>query len=377
MTAVKGLKKHGKAQACTSIVLAWELASFGGCRFLALLIYCGLESGIELSRPGFNGGGTVRFSIRSFALAIVLCSHLAFSLQAGGPVFMFSGFGLDDDTTMVNGLLKSKSVTIVNFGTAPFNVSNVTISGSEFNFTPSFPIPVPATIPPNGTLGPFVVVFSPSGPGVRTDQILVQDDAPGNPHTIPLQGFGVAVAPGDFAILAQNNIPISTSVPAGGTAIYNLVVTGGPNTITLKCSGAPQGAMCNVQPSVTLGTPSILGSDSSEMIQVSVSTTGTGQLASLRPPRFALWSSLAIAFGLALAVGRKRGTRVALLTLCVSAMLAGIVTCGGGSNVMNSVTAMATPPGTYTLTLTGTGNGGTGTVHTVPITLSVRPSGTP
>ena len=312
----------------------------------------------------------MRFSIRTLACAIVLCSHLAFTLQAGAPVFMFSPFGLDDDTTMVNGLLKSKSVTIVNFGTAPLNVSSATISGSEFTFNSSFPIPVPASIPPNGTLGPFVVVFSPSGPGVRTGQILVQDDAPGNPHTIPLQGFGVAVAPGDFAILGQHNIPLSTSVPAGATAMYSLVVTGGPNTITLKCSGAPQGAACNVQPSVTLGTPSILGSDSSEMFQVSVSTTGT--IASLRPARLALWSSLAIAFGLALAVGRKRGARAALLTLCVSAMLAGMVTCGGGSNSLNTV---STPPGSYTLILTATGNGGT--VHTVPITLGVRPSGTP
>jgi len=317
----------------------------------------------------------VRFSIRSVTLAIVLCSQLGFTLQASAPVFMFSGFGLDNDTTMVNGLLKSRSLTIVNFGTAPLNVSSATISGSEFTFTPSFPIPVPASIPPNGTLGPFVVVFSPSAPGVRTGQILVQDDAPGNPHTIPLQGFGVAVAPGDFAILAQNNIPLAASVAAGGTATFRLVVTGHPNTITLKCSGAPQGAACNVQPSVTLSAPSILGSDSSEMFQVSVSTTGTGQIALLRPPRLALWSSLAIAFGLALAVGHKRGARIALLTLCASAMLAGIVTCGGSNKVTNGL--MSTPPGTYTLTLTATGNNGTGTVHTVPITLGVRPSGTP
>jgi hypothetical protein len=319
----------------------------------------------------------VKVSIRILTLALVLCSPLCFAVQAGAPVFMFSGFGIDDDTTMVNGLLKSKSLTIANFGTAPLNVSSATISGSEFTFSPSFPIPVPASIPPNGTLGPFVVVFRPSGPGVRRGQILVQDDAPGNPHTILLQGFGVAVAPGDFAILAQDNIPVATSVPAGGTANYTLVVTGGPNTISLKCSGAPQGAACNVQPSITLSTPSILGSDSSEMFQVSVSTTGTGQFASLRSLRLALLSSLAIAFGLALAAGPKRGTRVALLMLGVIAVLTGIVACGGGSNATNNLNTMSTPTGTYTLTLTGTGNGGSGTVHNVPITLVVRPSGSP
>ena len=317
----------------------------------------------------------MRFSIRSVALAIVLCSQLGFTLQAGAPVFMFSGFGLDNDTTMVNGLLKSRSLIIVNPGTAPLNVSSATISGSEFTFTPSFPIPVPASIPPNGTLGPFVVVFSPAGPGVRMGQILVQDDAPGNPHTILLQGFGVAVAPGDFAILAQRNIPLAASVAAGGTATFRLVVTGNPNTIPLKCSGAPQAAFCSVLPSVTLGTPSILGSDSSEILPLSVSTIGTGPVGSLRPPLSALWSSLAIAFGLTLAVGYKRGARVALLTLCVSAMLAGTVTCGGTKNATNNVSTFSTPPGTYTLTLTATGNGGT--VHNVPITVVVRPSGTP
>ncbi len=317
----------------------------------------------------------MRFSIRKLSLAIVLFSTLSFSLQANAPVFMFSGFGLDDDTTMVNGLLKSKSLTIVNFGNVPMNVSGVTISGSEFAFTSLFPIPVPATIPPNGTLGPFVVVFTPTGTGMRTGQIVVQDDAPGNPHTIPLQGFAVDVAPGDFAILAQNNIPVATSIPAGGTAIYSLVATGGPNTIALKCSGAPQGAACTVQPTVTLAAASLGGSDSSEMFKVTVTTTGTpAPTASLPGPRPSLWWSLAFAVGLTLVAGRKRGVPGTLLALCATAMVASMVTCGGG-NATNST--LATAAGTYTLTLTATGNNGTGTVHTVPITLNVRPSFTP
>jgi hypothetical protein len=317
----------------------------------------------------------MQFSIRKLSFVIVLFSTLNFSLQANAPVFMFSGFGLDDDTTMVNGLLKSRSLTIVNFGNAPFNVSGVTISGSEFAFTPSFPIPVPATVPANGTLGPFVVVFTPTGPGVRTGQIVVQDDAPGNPHTIPLQGFGVDVAPGDFAILGQNNTPIANSTPAGGTVPYSLVATGGPNTIALKCTGAPQGAACTVQPSVTLAAASVGGSDSSEMFKVTVTTTGTPPpTASLHGLRPSLWWSFAFAVGLALVAGRKRGIRGALLALCATAMVASMVTCGGG-NASNSI--VATPAGTYTLTLTATGNNGTGAVHTVPITLSVRPSFTP
>jgi hypothetical protein len=52
-------------------------------------------------------------------------------------------------------------------------------------------------------------------------------------------------------------------------------------------------------------------------------------------------------------------------------MLAGIVTCGSGNGAGSS----GTPPGTYTVILTATGNGGI--VHTVPMTLGVRPAGTP
>jgi hypothetical protein len=52
-------------------------------------------------------------------------------------------------------------------------------------------------------------------------------------------------------------------------------------------------------------------------------------------------------------------------------MMTGIITCGNGS----SNGSLGTPAGTYTLTVTATGNGGT--VHTIPLTLNVRPFGTP
>ena len=64
----------------------------------------------------------------------------------------------------------------------------------------------------------FDLIFTPTGAGTRTGQLIVQDDAPGSPHTIPLTGFGVNVATGDFAILAPNNAPVTATVTAGQTA---------------------------------------------------------------------------------------------------------------------------------------------------------------
>ncbi len=315
----------------------------------------------------------MRLSIRQLGSVLVLSSTLAFAVQAGTPGFQPNALPLDCGTTMVGGLVRSRTLAITNTGTATLNITSATISGSEFFFSP-VSIPLPTTVPPGGTTQPFIILFNPAGAGARSGQMVVQDDAPGNPHTIGLVGFGVTVAPGDFAILAPNNIPITGSLPAGATFIFDLVATGGPNNITLTCSGAPKGSVCTVPPSVGLAAASVNGSDSTEPVRVSISTSAP--IASLRGPRPGFrhpgfWWTATLAIGLALAAGRKRGVRMAVLTLCLCAMLAGIVTCGSG----NGAGSAGTPPGAYTVILTATGNGGI--VHTVPMTLAVRPAGTP
>ena len=309
----------------------------------------------------------MRLSIRHLSCVLVLSSTLAFAVQTGTPGFQPNAFPLDCGTTMVGGLVRSRTLTITNPGTATLNITSATLSGSEFFFSP-VSIPLPTTVPPGGTTQPFIILFNPAGPGARSGQMVVQDDAPGSPHTIGLVGFGVTVAPGDFAILAPNNIPISQSLPAGGTAKFDLVATGGPNNITLACSCAPKGAVCTVQAGVGLAVASVNGSDSTEPVPVTVTTTGF--TAGLRDPHPGLWWTLTAAVGLVLMAGRKHGIRMAMLTFCTAAMLAGIATCGSGSGSSGT-----TPAGTYTLVLTATGNGGI--VHQVPMTLNVRPPGTP
>lgn len=300
------------------------------------------------------------------SLGVVFLSWtVAFGLQAT-PGFQPSAFPVDAGTTMVGGLVNSRELTILNSGTATLNISSAAISGSEFSFAPGSP-PLPIAVAPGASTPPFVIVFSPAGPGQRSGTLTVQDNAPGNPHTIGLAGFGVTVAAGDFAVLAPGNIPTSTSIPAGATADFDLVATGGPNNLALACSGMPADRItCSVPPSLTLPVASVGGSDSSVPVHVTIGTTAPN--AANRVPRFDVWFALALALLVAGVIGRKQGIHAAMLMAAIAAMVASTATCGSGK-------PSSTPPGTYNLVLTVTGNNSV--VHTVTLTVGVRPAGSP
>ncbi|HET7872530.1 MAG TPA: hypothetical protein VFL42_08460, partial [Terriglobales bacterium] len=208
---------------------------------------------------------------------------------------------------------------ITNTGTAILNISSATISNPEFFFSPASVV-LPTSVAPGASTSPFVIVFTPSGPGKQTGELVLQDDAAGSPHTIQLIGFGLDVAPGDFALAAPDNNTnlLSQSLPAGVTAEYSFSITGSPNNISLTCSGAPQGAFCSLPSSVTLNSASVLGSDSTVPIVVKVATSGP--TAGLQTMRTSLWWTLAIAVGLAFAAGRRRGARTFVFAFCTAAM---------------------------------------------------------
>jgi len=305
----------------------------------------------------------MRCNLKRLATVLVALSTLTFAVQAGTPGFMPSVSPLDCGTTFIGGLMHNHALSIKNNGTASLNISGVTLVGSEFAFLGGSP-PTLGPVPAGSSSLSFDLIFTPTGAGTRTGQMIIQDDAPGSPHTISLMGFGVSVATGDFAILAPNNAPITATVTAGQTATYNLVATGGPNNVALQCTGAPTGAACNVQPSVGLTGGSILGSDSTEPVMVTVSTTGRN--AALRHPR--PWWALALGMAVIGIAGRRTGARWLISAACAIFLVAGMASCGGGGSHGN--TNGPTPAGTFTLTLKATGNGGT--THTVPITLIVQ-----
>jgi len=255
------------------------------------------------------------------------------------------------------------NVTVTNSGTAALHISNAVLGGanaSEFSFSDPT---CAAAIPAAGSCT-IALMFTPVSVGAHAATLTLSDDAPGSPHTINIKGTAnpavtAAAAPGSST---------TVSVSAGQAAQFQLQLTPGAGfsgTVSLACSGAPLGAVCQVPSPVTItnGAPT--------PFTVAVSTTGTGALPCSKPLRFNppapiyLLQLVVVALLLSVVVGRNRVTlnnafrlrRLAsvgafTVLLAWSAIYAN--GCGSTSAVMTTPPPIVTPPGTSTIIITMT-----------------------
>ncbi len=129
------------------------------------------------------------------------------------------------------------TITLTNTGTAPLSVSSFTFSGvnpTDFSTTTA---PAPS-IPVNGTLI-ISVVFTPSLSGFRSATLLINDNAPGTPHSITLSGTGINVP--QFSASATNlsfgnqqvgqsiSQPLTISNPGSDSLMINSLSVSGTN----------------------------------------------------------------------------------------------------------------------------------------------------
>jgi large repetitive protein len=154
-----------------------------------------------------------------------------------------------------------------------------------------------------------------------------------------------------FAFDPALNSGLSTTVSAGQTATYNLILSaefGFTGTVALSCSGAPAGTTCNVSPaSAVLSTGS-----STAPVTVTVTTTSHARNGD-SPFKMMPFAIAGAITALSFAGNRKRLRPVLLMLLAV---ILGVIvsSCGGGgsSNAPPSTTSAI-------LTITGTSNGAT------------------
>lgn len=192
----------------------------------------------------------------------------------------------------LNNASDSRTVTLVNAGSAPLNISSITVSG-QFSQTNNCGSVVPA----GGGTCAIQVTFTPTQTGSVTDQVTITDDATGSPQTITLTGSGVTSAGAlslsktslTFAALTVGQTSSAQTVTlsnTGKTAInISSITAGGDFAETDTCGTLPAalnvGATCNI--SVTF-TPTSTGTrsggisiaDDAENSPQAVSLTGTG-----------------------------------------------------------------------------------------------------
>jgi hypothetical protein len=158
----------------------------------------------------------------------------------------------------------------------------------------------------------------------------------------------------------------SQSIPAGGTAIYNINLAnpgGFTGAVSFTCTGAPGGSMCSVSPNpanLTGSTPNV---------PVTVTVTNTAN-ASLTPSPFRSLPFVVAGLIAGLLLGIKRQKPVkTLLTLLTLVLVLGGISCGGGGSSTPAPTPTPRPPTIATLTVTGT-NGNLSTSTTLNLTIT-------
>lgn len=138
-----------------------------------------------------------------------------------------------------------QTITLVNTGNVPLNISSLTITG-DYMLVSNCGASVGA-----GASCSIIVTFTPLIPGTRAGAVIIADDAAGSPHTASLSGVGVpapaAVAEVSTSVLDFPAQPIGfdsaqelVTVTNGGNAplTFNAITIGGEFTI-VPPAGAP------------------------------------------------------------------------------------------------------------------------------------------
>src|SRR5262249_45179776 len=144
----------------------------------------------------------------------------------------------------------AKSFKLTNSGTAPLEISSITLQGADagdFAFAAGNGV----TLLAPGASQTMSITFNPTATGSRSAAVSIVDNAPGSPHTVPLSGTGnpvlspaVALSPtsvdfGDQSVnstSAKLNITLTNtgnatlhvnSVALGGTDAGDFAITAG------------------------------------------------------------------------------------------------------------------------------------------------------
>jgi hypothetical protein len=199
---------------------------------------------------------------------------------------------LDFGNQALNVASNSQTVTLVNAGSAPLNITGIAVTG-QFSQTNNCGTVVPA----GGGTCAIQVTFTPTQTGPVTDQITISDDAAASPQTVTLTGAGVtsggtiSVSPTSLTFAAQTVGQTSSAqtvqvANTGNTAVTISSITAtGDFAEADTCGNLPAvlnvGTSCSI--SVTF-TPTASGSRSGSIAikddaissSQSIALSGTG-----------------------------------------------------------------------------------------------------
>jgi hypothetical protein len=243
---------------------------------------------------------------------------------------------------------------INNPGTATLSISGFSFTPFEATFTAESVFLPPITVNPGSTRSPGVLFF-PQGPGKRTIQLSIIDNAPGSPHVVQFTGTGVAVAANDIGIILDPALT-TVSVPAGGSTTFPIWVLAGPSlpntSLTVQCSGGPAGGTCNLDHNTDILVGDSFGS-TRDKFMVTVSVPAKSALTLQRT--FPYWWTAAFVFGVLLVWKSSGNARRFAAVAALLVIGAAMISCGGSSSGTGStplvITATPSPGTPHSLTV--------------------------
>jgi len=223
-------------------------------------------------------------------------------------------------------------ITIYNSGTTEISISSITVGPFDYFTTSNCPLQPIALSP--GTACSISITFSPTTSGTRTATINIDDDSPGNPHSIQLTGIGTAAN----ATLTPFSLSFGSEYVGSTSAIQTLTLQNTANAVLDITNISISGDFAETN---TCGNA--LAAGTSCKIFVTFAPTAAGTRTGL----------------VTIQCDALSGTQLASLTGTGEAPALGLGVAPGSSN---SATVTAGTTATFKLTIGGQGMGGTATL---------------
>ncbi|MGA7918539.1 MAG: SBBP repeat-containing protein, partial [Candidatus Acidiferrales bacterium] len=276
-------------------------------------------------------------------------SPQAITLTGTTSTLTLSASSLSFGTVPVGTSSAPRTLIATNNGTSALTFSTITASGDFKEADNCTGVPLQPT-----TTCSIQVEYSPSTTGPSVGALTINDNAPGSPQIVLLNGSGIVQ---NFTISAG---PSAAVIPAGKSANFTVSltpITGFSGSVSLSCGGLPPGAQCAVSQN-----PVPLSGGSATQVALTITTAARTSLppsptTKLHPPSrlmgplmCAALASMIVMFML-LTMGGFKNQRAAVTLMFALSLMLFTVACNGGSQ---AGAPSGTPAGTYNITIVGT-----------------------
>ena len=172
--------------------------------------------------------------------------NLTYSILAGqqgisGPSISLSATALSFGSVQTDSQSAAQAVTLTSNGAESLAVNSIVLSGPDAaDFTASDTCHAPTTIQPKSFCA-VSIIFKPLTAGPKQAAISIADSAPGSPHSVQLDGMGVAPPPPKPAVtISPNPLNFPTITQGTKSSPTSVVVTNSGNA-TLHITAATVG----------------------------------------------------------------------------------------------------------------------------------------